>query len=294
MKTIRAIITALLLTPLASCARLFAADAWQPAAGPLMTQWATEVSPTNALPEYPRPQLVRQEWNNLNGLWDYAITPKTDARPPANYDGKILVPYPIESALSGVMKALLPEQKLWYRRTFEVPAAWLEGRVKLHFGAVNWASEVWIDGKSLGRHLGGYDGFTFDLNLKNILTKPGTHEIVVGVHNPLNSGWQPRGKQNLHPAGAGYTASSGIWQTVWLEPVPKSSVDSLTLVPELKGGTLRIKVDGRLVPTSPLNVVATVYDGANAVASVEGVMGSEFAEPYITDNLVKFYKATLA
>ena len=281
----------------AFCSALFSSDAeesWSPAQAPLMTCWAKDVSPTNALREYPRPQLVRKEWANLNGLWDYAVTPKTDERPPANYDGKILVPYPIESALSGVMKALLPEQKLWYRRTFEVPAAWLDGRIKLHFGAVNWASEVWIDGKSIGRHLGGYDGFTFDLNLKSILTKPGTHEIVVGVNNPLNNGWQPRGKQNLHPAGAGYTASSGIWQTVWLEPVPKSAVDNLTLVPDLKGGALRITVEGRLVPTAPLNVVATAYDGANPVAAVAVVLGSEFALPYVTDNLVKFYKATLA
>lgn len=115
-------------------AAAFAADSWQPAPGPLMTQWAKEVSPTNALPEYPRPQLVRKEWQNLNGLWDYAITPKTDERPPASYVGKILVPYPIEAALSGVMKALLPEQKLWYRRKFDEPQAWLDGRIKLHFG----------------------------------------------------------------------------------------------------------------------------------------------------------------
>jgi hypothetical protein len=265
-----------------------------PANAPLLTRWAREVSPTNALPEYPRPQLVRKEWANLNGLWDYAITPKAEDRPPAAYDGKILVPYPVESALSGVMKALQPEQKLWYRRTFDVPPAWLDGRIKLHFGAVNWVSEVWIDGKSIGRHLGGYDGFTFDLNLKNILTKPGTHEIVVGVNNPVDKGWQARGKQVLHPGGAAYTASSGIWQTVWLEPVPKSAVDNLTLVPDLKGGALRITVDGRLVPTAPLKVVATAYGGTNPVASVEGVIGSEFALPYVNDNLVKFYKATLA
>lgn len=294
MKHTLTLVTALLLASLVSTRGLAAAEPWQPGNGPLQTQWAKEVSPTNVWTEYPRPQMVRERWQNLNGLWDYAITPKAAERPPANYDGRILVPYPIESALSGVMKALLPEQALWYRRTFDVPAAWLDGRIKLHFGAVNWASEVWIDGKSIGRHLGGYDGFTFDLNLRNILTKAGPHEIVVCVNNPLNSGWQPRGKQNLHPAGAGYTASSGIWQTVWVEPVPKSSVDSLTLVPDLKGGALRITVDGRLVPTAPLNVAATAYDGTNPVASVEGVLGSEFALPYVTDNLVHFYKATLA
>ena len=278
MKGTVCIIPTLLLT-----ARLLTAqttEPWKPAACPLLTQWAKDVSPANALPEYPRPQMVRKEWQNLNGLWDYAITPKSEERPPAAYDGKILVPYPIESALSGVMKALQPEQKLWYRRTFDVPPAWLDGRIKLHFGAVDWASEVWIDGKSIGRHLGGYDSFTFDLNLKNIIARAGSHEIVVGVNNPVDKGWQARGKQVLHPGGAAYTASSGIWQTVWLEPVPKSAVDRLTLVPDLKGGALRITVDGRLVPTAPLKVVATAYDGANPVASVEGELGSEFAQPF--------------
>ena len=259
-----------------------------------MTRWAAAVSAENALSEYPRPQLVRKEWLNLNGLWDYAITPRSDERPPGVFEGKILVPYPIESALSGVMKALQPEQKLWYRRAFDVPSAWLDGRVKLHFGAVDWASEVWIDGKLIGRHLGGYDGFSFDLNLKNIITRPGTHEIVVAVNNPVDKGWQLHGKQVLHPGGAAYTASSGIWQTVWLEPVPLSAVDQLTLVPDFKGGTLRIAVAGRLVPTAPLQVVATAYDGTNPVASVEGILGPEFGQAYVTENLVKFYKATLA
>ncbi|MEI7732105.1 MAG: family 43 glycosylhydrolase [Verrucomicrobiota bacterium] len=294
MKPTGTLLAVLLLAGLAPTGRLSAADPWQPAPGPLMTRWAKDVSPTNALPEYPRPQMVRERWQNLNGLWDYAITAKADERPPAAYDGKILVPYPVESALSGVMRALQSEQRFWYRRTFDVPSAWLDGRIKLHFGAVNWISEVWIDGKSIGRHLGGYDGFTFDLNLKNILTKAGPHEIVVGVNNPVDKGWQARGKQVLKPGGANYTASSGIWQTVWLEPVPKSAVDNLTLVPDLTAGSLAITVDGRLVPTAPLKVVATAYDGANPVASVEGVIGSEFALPYVTDNLVKFYKATLA
>ena len=292
MKGTVSIVFTLLLT-----ARLLAGqttEPWKPAAGPLTTQWARDVSPANALPEYPRPQMVRKEWQNLNGLWDYAITPKSEEHPPAAYDGKILVPYPIESALSGVMKALQPEQKLWYHRTFDVPPAWLDGRIKLYFGAVDWACEVWIDGKSMGRHLGGYDDFAFDLNLKNIITKAGSHAIVVGVNNPVEKGSQARGKQVLHPGGAAYTASSGIWQTAWLEPVPKSAVDELLLVPNLKGGTLRITVNGRLVPTAPLKVAATAYDGANPVASVEGALGFEFALPDVNDNLVKFYKATLA
>lgn len=135
------------------------AQNWQIAKGPLLTPWAKEVSPTNALIEYPRPQMVRANWQNLNGLWDYAIADKNGARP-ANFDGQILVPYPVESALSGVMKTFTPDQKLWYRRTFAVPPTWNGQRVLLHFGAVDWDSQVWVNGQSIGSHRGGYDEFS--------------------------------------------------------------------------------------------------------------------------------------
>src|SRR5262245_42314651 len=131
---------------------------WSPAKGPLMTRWAKEVSPKNARPEYPRPQMVRKEWQNLNGLWDYAIRPRTEGQP-SSFDGKILVPFPVESALSGVMKAVGAENRLWYRRTFRLPNSWLKERVLLHFGAVDWETTVWINGKEVGTHRGGYDAF---------------------------------------------------------------------------------------------------------------------------------------
>src|SRR5688572_6054547 len=137
-----------------------AADApWKPAAGPLMTRWAKDVSPEKVHPEYPRPQMVREKWTNLNGLWDYAIRPAAEARPPEKYDGQILVPFPIESALSGVMKRVGPDQKLWYRCTFPAQELKDGSRLLLHFGAVDWQCDVFVNGKSVGTHTGGYDPF---------------------------------------------------------------------------------------------------------------------------------------
>jgi len=212
---------------------------WKPAAGPLMTRWAKEVSPDNALPAYPRPQMARERWQSLNGLWDYAIAPK-DGEKPTQWDGKILVPFPCQSALSGVMKKVTPEQRLWYRRTFEVPKGW-SGRLLLHFGAVDWDATVLLDGKKVGAHRGGYDPFTVDIT---DAAKPGRkHELVLSVWDPTNKGYQPRGKQVLEPRGIWYTAVTGIWQTVWLEPVPKAYIRSLHIVPDVDKGQVRITVD---------------------------------------------------
>src|SRR6186713_2102709 len=141
----------------------FAAD-WKPAAAPLMTKWGKEVTPDNAWKEYPRPQLVRKDWLNLNGLWDYAIRPTEQKQPQVGaFDGKILVPFPVESALSGVMNMAGPDKRVWYRRTFTVPQQWDQKRVLLHFGAVDWDTTVSVNGKPVGKHRGGYDPFTFDV-----------------------------------------------------------------------------------------------------------------------------------
>jgi hypothetical protein len=201
---------------------------WKPAAGPLMTRWAKDVSPTNAHPEYPRPQLARKEWENLNGLWDYAIKPKGEDRP-ATYEGSILVPFPVESALSGVMRRVGPENRLWYRRAFVVPKAWSTKRVLLHFDAVDWEATVWVDGKQIGVHRGGYSPFTFDVT--DQLTPDRTHELVLAVWDPSDAGTQPRGKQTNKPQGIWYTPSSGIWQTVWLEPVVKTHFQDVVFQP---------------------------------------------------------------
>ena len=241
-----------------------AAEDWRPAPGPLLTAWAKEVSPTSALPEYPRPTLVRAAWQNLNGLWDYALTPKAETRRPERWDGRILVPYPLESALSGVMKPLEADQRLWYRRQFSVPKDWLGQRLCLHFDAVDWQTEVFVDGRSLGTHRGGYDAFTFAL--EDLVKDDRPHELVVAVLDPTDAGWQLRGKQARHPGGAFYTASSGIWQTVWLEPVPRSAIDGLHAVADTAAGVLHLTVAVRTAPTA-LTVNATVRAGQTVVAS---------------------------
>ncbi|HIJ51827.1 MAG TPA: hypothetical protein HPP66_01590 [Planctomycetes bacterium] len=213
---------------------------WKPADGPLMTRWSKDVSPSNAHPEYPRPQMVREDWVNLNGLWDYAITAR-DAEQPEKFDGEILVPFPCESALSGVMKPVGKEKRLWYRRTFKISRKWKEKRVLLHFGAVDWDTTVWVNGKELGNHKGGYDAFTFDIT--DMLKKSGSQEIVLSVWDPTNDGSQPRGKQVKKPGGIMYTAVTGIWQTVWLEPVPQSHIRSIKIEPDVDENRFWLTVD---------------------------------------------------
>jgi hypothetical protein len=232
-----------------------AQSAWKPADGPLMTRWAQEVSPQNAHPEYPRPQMVRENWLNLNGLWDYAIRPKDAARPDS-FHGQILVPFPIESALSGVMKPVGPENRLWYRRTFAVPEKWNCGPVRisdepgtatdrncllLHFGAVDWDTTVWVNGKEVGSHKGGYDPFTLDIT--DALKQGGEQEIVLSVWDPTNTGTQPRGKQVLKPGGIWYTAVTGIWQTIWIEPVPSTYFASFKVTPDIDKDAVRFDFD---------------------------------------------------
>jgi beta-galactosidase/beta-glucuronidase len=217
-----------------------AAD-WQPAKGPLMTKWAKDVAPDKALPEYPRPQMVRKDWMSLNGLWQFAVAKEGDEAPVGKaLDGQILVPYPVESALSGVMK---PAQRVWYRRTFDLKKEWADRRLLLHFGAVNWEATVWVNGQKLDTHRGGYDGFSLDIT--DALKKDGPQEVVVGVWNPIDGGTQPRGKQVRKPQGIFYTASTGIWQTVWLEPVPKASIASLHIIPDLDNNKVIVTVHGR-------------------------------------------------
>ncbi len=213
--------------------------AWQPAKGPLATRWAKEVTPRKAHPEYPRPQLVREKWENLNGLWDYAIAEK-DAAQPATWDGQILVPFPVESALSGVMKPVTEKQRLWYHRTFKLPGSWKGQRVLLHFGAVDWEAKVSVNGQEVGTHRGGYDGFTFDIT--DALKPSGEQEIVVAVWDPTDRGPQARGKQVLKPGGIMYTATSGIWQTAWLEPVPEGHIESLTITPDFDQSAVTLEM----------------------------------------------------
>lgn len=224
---------------LAAAGSAFAAD-WKPATVPLMTKWGKKVTPKNAWQEYPRPQLVRKDWQNLNGLWDYAITPKSTARP-EKWDGQILVPFAVESALSGVGKRVSKDQNLWYHREFDIPAGWKGKRVLLHFDAVDWEATVWVNGKELGVHKGMSDPFSFDIT---DALKEGKNEVVVRVWDPTDAGSQPRGKQVSNPHGIWYTPVTGIWQTVWLEPVPEGAVTRVLFDTDTASGSVRVRVEG--------------------------------------------------
>jgi hypothetical protein len=210
---------------------------WQPAKGPLMTRWAVRVSTKNVHSEYPRPQMVRKSWQNLNGLWDYAIVHKNQQQPDA-FDGQILVPFPIESALSGVMKPVGEENCLWYKRTFRIPRTWKGQCVLLHFGAVDWDAAVWVNGTQVGTHRGGYNPFSFDIT--NALKETSEQEIVVSVWDPTDAGTQPRGKQVSKPRGIWYTAVTGIWQTAWVEPVPEAYIKWIKIVPDIDSKSVRV------------------------------------------------------
>jgi beta-galactosidase/beta-glucuronidase len=258
---------------LAACvaASCLAAD-WKPADNPLTTPWTADVKAESPLPEYPRPQLTREKWINLNGLWDYALRPKDEGRP-TQFEGKLLVPFAVESALSGVKRPLTPYQRLWYRRTFTSPAA-KGSRLLLHFGAVDWRAEVWVNGKSAGTHEGGYDPFTFDITSA---LKPGSapQELVVAVWDPTDTALQPRGKQVLNPNSIWYTAVSGIWQTVWLEPVPAAYVREISMVPDIDGRRLRLTVRAE----ASADFTASASLGGRNVAHVSGTTNTETSVP---------------
>lgn len=238
--------------------------AWQPKESPLMTRWAAEVTPENVHREYPRPQLVREAWLNLNGLWDFAITPISQR--PSAFNKKILVPFPVESALSGVMERV-DGKRIWYHRMFSVPPNWEGQRVLLHFGAVDWEAIVWVNGVQVGRHRGGYDSFSFDVT--DALTGKSEQELVVSVWDPSDSGTQPRGKQVRQPEGIWYTPSSGIWQTVWLEPVPRTYISELKLEPDIDTGTLSVTPDVVGVG-GEYTAEISLYDGKKRVAKLTG------------------------
>ncbi|MGW0819290.1 PA14 domain-containing protein [Streptomyces viridiviolaceus] len=238
----------------------------------LRTQWADEVGPGNALPEYPRPQLTREAWRNLNGRWQFAAA-EAGEQPPVGrtLEERILVPYPVESQLSGIQRH---EDRMWYRRTFTVPADWRIGsgkRLQLNFGAVDWRSEVYVNGTKVAEHKGGYDRFGADIT---DALKPGrTQELIVGVYDPTdaaNGENPPLGKQRLDPSGIWYTPSSGIWQTVWMEPVARDHVDSLELTPDVDAGTLTVEPKG---VRDGVPVTATAYAGHRKVATASGRTG---------------------
>jgi hypothetical protein len=239
---------------------------WKPVEGKMLTRWAADVSPEMPWPEDPRPQMARPDWQCLNGHWEYAVEKKNADQPDA-WAGKILVPFAIESALSGVGKGVTPDQRLWYRRRFTVPEAWAGRRVLLHFGAVDWETSVRVNGREMGTHRGGYDPFTFDIT--DALKAGAAQELVVAVWDPADSGTQPRGKQVLDPKGIWYTPVTGIWQSVWLEPVPESAIRDLKLTPDIDAGTLSVSAEVA-GGTEGLTITAKALDAGKTVAAADG------------------------
>jgi hypothetical protein len=212
---------------------------WKIAENPILTKWASEVDPLKPWLQYPRPDMVRNAWINLNGLWDYSVTQK--GKKPEKWDGSILVPYPVESALSGVRKKISEKENLWYKRDFSIPNIWKKKNILLNFEACDWETTVWVDGKEVGTHRGGYDPFTFDIT--EALDNKKLHELLVCVWDPTDKGTQPRGKQVTSPGSIWYTSTTGIWQTVWIEPVNKSYIASFRTVTNADNGTIIFKTD---------------------------------------------------
>ena len=265
----------LLATSVSCCNQPEETCQWTPAGDKIMTSWAEQVDPANVLPEYPRPQLVRGEWQNLNGLWDYAITEK-DAKP-ETYEGKILVPFAAESALSGVGRSVTEKDALWYSREFRVPIQWKGRRVMLNFGAVDWKTEVYVDGQLAGEHVGGYDPFSFDIT--DLLVKGKTHNLTVKVYDQTNLWYQPCGKQIFNPRSIWYTPVTGIWQTVWMEPVEAAHVESYMAVADLAEGKINVAVEAAGLADGDVCKVE-LYDGQTLVAEAEGAdVALPVAEP---------------
>lgn len=251
---------------------------WQPVGERIKTRWAEQVSPENTLPEYPRPTMQRAQWMNLNGLWSYAITTKKQSYDRA--DGQILVPFAVESSLSGVGKTLGKDKCLWYEREFLTPASWQKQRVLLHFGAVDWLCDVWVNDIKVGRHQGGYTPFTFDITAA---LHKGVNTLKVRVWDPTDDADQPRGKQVNSPRGIWYSAVSGIWQTVWLEPVPKTYISHLRIIPDFDQRTFNVDIDASAPLSSDAMLEVEVFDEGKSLGKVASLASAvaEFtvAEP---------------
>ncbi|WP_246474815.1 glycoside hydrolase family 2 protein [Pedobacter roseus] len=239
---------------------------WKMVKGKISSPWALDVNPKSVLPEYPRPQLERTgNWKNLNGLWDYAISEKSQR--PAINQGKILVPFAVESALSGVGKTVGKDSLLWYKTVFTVPSNMKGKEILLHFGAVDWRSTISINGKEVGKHEGGFDPFSF--NITSFLNKSGNQTLTVEVWDPTDEGPQPRGKQVKKPEGIWYTPVTGIWQTVWIEAVNKSHIDHIKITPDIDQQSLAVTpvLTGA---ASGDQVKVSAWDGTTKVAEQTG------------------------
>lgn len=251
---------------LAAVAQAFA---YSPVGDKIKTVWGENIDPAKVWDVYPRPIMERKEWKNLNGLWDYAIV-DTKAATPAKYQGEILVPFCPESALSGVGKEVGADKALWYHRNFSVPAAWKGRDVMLNFDAVDWKADVWVNGIKVGSHTGGFAPFS--VNITQALKAKGDNELTVRVWDPTDKGYQPRGKQVSKPEGIWYTPVTGIWQSVWMEPVAPMHIERLRTLPDVDANTLTVTA----IPSSDKAGLLTevkVYDGGKLVASGRSING---------------------
>ncbi|KAF5080233.1 Beta-galactosidase [anaerobic digester metagenome] len=239
---------------------------WKPAGDRLKTRWASQIDVNNVLPEYPRPIMERSQWQNLNGLWNYAILP-VGKQNPTSFDGKILVPFAIESSLSGVQKRLGSENELWYQREFTVPSNWKNNRVLLHFGAVDWKADVWVNDVKVGQHTGGYVPFSFDVTPA---LKSGANKMIVKVWDGTDQGYQPRGKQVNNPHGIWYTPVSGIWQTVWMEPVPEKYIENVKITPDIDKNIINVEAFINQ-PASSDRIEVKVMEGSRVVATGQSI-----------------------
>lgn len=268
---------------------------WKPAGDKIMTEWGENIDPNNVLPEYPRPQLVRGEWINLNGLWDYAIKPANEEMPEI-FDGKILVPFAVESALSGVGKSVGVDDALWYSREFKLPKEWKNSRIRLNFGAVDWKAEVYVDDKFVGEHKGGYAPFAFDIT--DSLSKKKTHKLVVKVTDGTDSAFQPRGKQVANPNGIWYTAVTGIWQTVWMEPVNEVVVESYSAKADIEKSILNVRAIARgakvgddcLIELIENGEVISSANGADVILNVENPKLWSPDSPHLYDLRITIFR----
>jgi beta-galactosidase/beta-glucuronidase len=244
---------------------------WRPAGDKIKTVWTDSIDPVKPSPEYPRPQMVRDLWMNLNGLWDYTILPATSSIP-SKFEGKILVPFAVESSLSGVAGKVGVDSVLWYRTSFDLPKSMRGKTILLHFGAVDWESDIYIDSKKVFTHRGGYDPFYVDITPH--VSKGGSHQLDVRVSDPVDRGPQPRGKQVSRPEGIWYTSVTGIWQTVWVEAVPASYISSTRHLPDIDKKTVMVNVKIEN-PSQGDMVRVKIMDGASTVSVTEAPAGEE-------------------
>lgn len=242
---------------------------YAPAGDSLKTRWASEITPENVWQDYPRPQMTRPDWINLNGLWDYVICPKGQLVD--KYDGKILVPFCVESSLSGVQKYVGKDNELWYQREFEVPSKWNGKRILLHFGAVDWKCDVWVNDIKVGSHTGGYTPFSMDIT--QALKKKG-NVLKVRVWDPTDQGEQPCGKQHVKPHGIWYTPVTGIWQTVWLEPVNANHIVDVKIVPDIDNHKVTVKPE-IVNPSNDNKIEVVVSELFTDVAKAYSINGED-------------------